>query len=108
MRRIQNDDSVAIFTAYEGHSHQFISEAERELLRAVLWLALNDLKANGMVKQKATDFFLSSEEDHLYSFQSICNYLNLDPEGVLRSAGLKIKDRNLSRKNSRYSRIEAA
>ena len=79
----------AIHTAYEDSEIQEIYVPERGLLRAVLVNAIADLKRPGDFKRKATEFFLSNEDDYIFSFQSICSYLNIDPTQVLYVVGLK-------------------
>lgn len=61
---------------------------ERNLLRAVLLNAIADLKRPGAFSRKATDFFLSSEKDYLFSFRSICDFLSIEPKKVLYVVGL--------------------
>jgi hypothetical protein len=64
---------------------------ERNLLRAIILNALADLRKPGETQREATKFFLSEEEDYIFSFQSICNHLDVDAEQILLVAGLKPK-----------------
>lgn len=64
------------------------SQPEKELLRAILVTALNDVKKSGDEKRKATEFFLSPDDDYIFSFLSICDYLKLDAKRILVVAGL--------------------
>lgn len=67
------------------------SVPEKELLRAILVTALNDIKKMGDDKRKATEFFLSPDDDYVFSFLSICDYLRLDARRILVVAGLNGK-----------------
>jgi hypothetical protein len=84
----KSDRDTAIFTAFDDFEHG-VSDAEASLFRAILTTALTDLKKDGLEGRKAREYFLSDEEDYLFSFQSICGYLDLDPEQVLQSLGLE-------------------
>jgi|GEM_PF-4014448 len=68
------------------------SESEKNLLRAILVSAMNDLKYQGEIGKRAKEFFLNPDDKELFSFQSICNYLNYDPFNVLKIVGLLIVD----------------
>ena len=81
-------DHSAIHTAFEDFIPFDETEPERNLLRAILVTALSDLRSPGLDARKATQFFLSAEEDYVFSFRSICSYLNVDPESILIVAGL--------------------
>ena len=74
------------FEEFEPYDH---SHPEKDLLRAILVGALNDLKKKGFEKRKATEFFLSPEDDYVFSFVSICDYLRVNPNKILVVAGLK-------------------
>ena len=50
--------------------------------------ALNDLKKQGELGRKATEFFMSSDDEYIFSFRSICDYLSVDPLRILRVTGL--------------------
>jgi hypothetical protein len=57
--------------------------------------ALNDLKQSGDLQRKATEFFLSREEDYIFSFRSICDFLSVDPTKVLKVAGIPQAQKSL-------------
>ncbi|RMG43617.1 MAG: hypothetical protein D6719_03515 [Candidatus Dadabacteria bacterium] len=80
---------TAIFTAYEEEGPFDSSVPEKNLLKAILLSAIADLKKTGETRKKATEFFLSEEDDYIFSFKSICSYLNVDPEIILMVAGLR-------------------
>ncbi len=77
------------YQAYDDYEHLDPSSAERDLLRAVLLGALQDIKKDGSEKRKATEFFLSPDDDYIFSFLSICDFLNIDPTKVLMVAGIE-------------------
>ncbi len=64
------------------------SQPEKELLRAILVTALNDVKRGGDDRRRATEFFLSPEDDYIFSFLAICDYLKIDHKRVLKVTGL--------------------
>lgn len=65
------------------------AEAERNLMRAILLGAMSDLRKNGLLSRRAKEFFVSKDESHLYSFQSICQHLDIDPHTVLLVTGIR-------------------
>jgi len=66
---------------------------ERNLLRAVLLNAISDMNRDGEFSRKAKDYFLSKEDDYLFSFQSVCGFLNINPHHILIIVGLEQSDR---------------
>ena len=52
---------------------------EAELMRAVLALAIDDLKTRGLRYKRARAFFMSKESDHVFSFAAICHFFSIDP-----------------------------
>ena len=79
---------TAIYVAYEDCEPQDGSLPEKNLLRAILINAMHDLRKNGRQAQRAIDYFLSPEDDYLFSFRSVCSHLNLDEHKVLQVVGL--------------------
>jgi len=75
---------TAIFTAYEDFEPWDRSLPERNLLRAILLNALYDLKRDGLSARRAMQYFLSPDEDYIFSFKSICNFLEIDEARILR------------------------
>ncbi len=84
----REEKNTAIFVAYEEEGEPDCSVPEKNLLLAVLLNAVNDLRKDGACAARALEYFLSPEEDYLFSFRSVCNYLNIDHRRVLRAAGL--------------------
>lgn len=85
----ENDKDTAIYIAYEETVPFDPAVPEKNLLRAVLLSAMLDLKKPGDAGRRATEYFLSPDEDYLFSFASICNFLNVDTDKILTVTGLK-------------------
>jgi hypothetical protein len=83
------EKNVALYIAFEDIVPYDPALPERNLLRAIVLNALSDLKKAGEPQREATKFFLSDEEEYIFSFQSICNHLDIDPCRILTVAGLK-------------------
>ncbi len=83
----RQEREVAMFTAFDDFLTPDPAEPERNLLRAILLSAMSDLKQDGYAKRQATQFFLGEEHEYLFSFQSICSYLEVDPSKVLTIVG---------------------
>ncbi len=81
--------NTAIFTAFEDWDAENIPIPEKSLLRAVLQNAISDMNREGEFSKKARDFFLSRDDDYIFSFQAICSYLHINPDKVLLVVGLK-------------------
>lgn len=79
---------TAIHVAFDDYSPWDASEPEKSLLRAILITALADLKKPGEVGRRAQEYFLSQEDDYVFSFNAVCSYLNVDPDKVLTVTGL--------------------
>lgn len=84
----KEDKNTAIFVANEEYVPWDPVEPERNLLRAILMSALNDIQKGGSLEEDARSFFLSEEDDYVFSFRAICDFLNLDPSQVLILTGL--------------------
>ena len=96
----KNTEDTAIYIAYDDHQAFDPARPERELLRAVLMSALSDVKKSGGIHEEARQFFLSEEDDYIFSFRSICFFLNVDPSKILVLTGLseeEIKEQENSR-----------
>lgn len=84
-----DDKQTIIFVANDDFELFDPSYPEKDLLRAVLLNAIDDLDHNGLEGRRALDFFLSPDhEDYLFSFRSICNHLDIDPNTLLKRIGL--------------------
>ena len=81
--------NTAIYSAFDEDEPFDMAQPEKELLRAVLMSALSDAGRPGREGRKAQEFFLNPDDSYLYSFQSICNHLEIDPNTILVVAGLK-------------------
>ncbi|MCB0320729.1 MAG: hypothetical protein KDD60_07355 [Bdellovibrionales bacterium] len=87
---MRNDDkNSAIYTAHEEHQAFDPTEPERNLQRAILLSALSDIQKGGSAAEEAKLFFLNEDDDYIFSFRTICYFLELDPTQVLRISGLE-------------------
>jgi hypothetical protein len=84
-REIRN---TAIYTAFDDYEPNEIPVPERSLLRAILVNAIADANRNDEHSRRARDYFLSKEDDYIFSFQAICSYLGIDPKNILILVGL--------------------
>ena len=84
----REERNTAIFTAYEDCEPRDSAAGEKSLLRAVLMNAMADLRKSGQAARRASEFFLSPDEEYIFSFRAICSFLNVDPQRVLMVAGL--------------------
>ena len=89
----KEDKAPVSYKAFDDYEPLDPSVAERDLLRAVLAGAILDMRKDGSEKRKATEFFLSPDDDYIFSFLSICDFLTIDPMKVLVVTGLE-KGRN--------------
>lgn len=80
---------TVIYIAHEEDLPYDPSRPEKELLRAVLQNALLDVNKPGEIGRKAKEYFLNPDEDYIFSFRSVCAFLNLNPRRILIAAGLK-------------------
>ena len=88
MGRREENKHTAIFTAFDELLPHDPAETERNLLRAILMSALSDLDRPGEARRRAEQYFLSREEDYIFSFRSICTYLNIDADRILTVSGI--------------------
>jgi len=79
---------TAIYSAYDDQGAYDPIVPEKTLLVAILLNALNDLHKDGPEAMKAVEYFLSPDEDYLFSFLSVCNHLDFDPKRILKFSGL--------------------
>ena len=77
-----------VFVAYDDAIPADIAENERNLMRAILRCAIEDLTKDGKAKRDALNFFLSHDEFYIYSFTSICDQLSISRDRMLRLVGL--------------------
>lgn len=79
---------TAIFVAHDDFKKRDIAEAERNLMRAVLQTAMEDIRKKGETYHDARRYFGSTDDYYLYSFLSICYHLDLCPRTVQTIVGL--------------------
>ena len=79
---------TAIFIAHDDFRKRDVAEAERNLMRAVLETALEDVRKKGETFNDARRYFSSKDDYYLYSFLSICYHLDLCPRTIQTIAGL--------------------
>ena len=84
-----NDKDLQKMVAFDDFVSFDETEPEKNLLKAVLLSALDDLSEQGAESVRATKFFTSQEDDYLFSFRAICSFLDVDPDRVLYVAGVK-------------------
>jgi len=80
--------NTEIYVAYDDYVPFDPATPERNLLRAILMSAMNDVKKTGEVRRQAREFFLRPEDDYIFSFHSICSFLEVDAKSILLVTGL--------------------
>ena len=85
--------NTAIYVGFEDLEQPEMATPERNLLRAILLNAMADLNRPGDFARRAKDYLLSKEDDYIFSFQSVCSFLNINPHHILLIAGLEKSDR---------------
>jgi hypothetical protein len=80
--------NTAIYTAFDDYDPNEVPGPERSLLRAILVNAIADANRNDEHSRRARDYFISKEDDYIFSFQAICSYLGIDPKNILILVGL--------------------
>ena len=86
---MKDKKNTAIYIAYEDTIPFDPAQPERNLMRAILQSAMSDLRGSGEIHRQAKEFFLGKENEYLFSFQTICSMLEIDPVLILRKVGLK-------------------
>ena len=84
----KEEKNTAIYVAYDEYEPFEGTLPERSLLSAILTTAMADLKKPGEHSRKAQEYFLSPDDEYIFSFLSVCNFLNIDPLRVLKVTGL--------------------
>ena len=84
-------EDTAIYTAYDDHKETDIAEPERNLMRAILKSAMDDMSKRGEALRDALLFFNNPDDSYLFSFRSICNHLDLCPLTIRFLVGLPNK-----------------
>ena len=80
--------NTAIYTAFDDHEANNLPSPEKGLLRAILLNAIADINRHDETSRKAREYFLSKEEDYVFSFQAVCSYLQINPRHILVLVGL--------------------
>jgi hypothetical protein len=81
--------NTAIYTAFDDYDGSDIPIPEKGLLRAILLNAISDMNRSDEHSRRAKDYFLSKEDDYIFSFQAICSYLHINPHHILILVGLE-------------------
>lgn len=82
------NQDTPVFTAYEDFNPLDIAEPEKNLMRAVLKSAMEDVRKRGEPYRDARRYLMSNDELYLFSFLSVCYHLNLCPKTIRRVLGL--------------------
>lgn len=85
--------NTAIYIGFEDYEQAELATPEKNLLRAILLNAVADINRPGEFSRRARDYFLSKEEDYIFSFNSVCGFLNINPHHILILVGLEKSDR---------------
>ena len=91
-----NKRNTAIFTAFDDYDGSEIPVPEKGLLRAILLNAIADMNREDEHARKARSYFLSKEDDYIFSFQAVCSYLNINPHHIMVLVGLEEPTRPLA------------
>jgi hypothetical protein len=90
--------NTAIYVGFDDFEQPELATPERNLLRAILLNAIADVNRPGEFSRRAKDYLLSKEDDYIFSFQSVCSFLNVNPHHILVITGLEQSDRYVVRK----------
>lgn len=86
--RLPPPDTAMLVQYWEGTKRQGYLEPERYLMLAVLKDALVDFTKNAASRNQrfksARSWLFDEQSDRLFSFESICEALNLDPSYIRR------------------------
>jgi hypothetical protein len=88
---LRTDNAFSLYTAFDDSSAPDSAAAERKLMRAILRSAIEDLKRSGEPYRQARKYFLSNDEDYLFSFICICNHLGICPVTIRTRLGLHVQ-----------------
>ena len=90
--------NTAIYIGFDDFEQPELATPEKNLLRAILLNAIADVNRPGEFSRRAKDYFLSKEDDYIFSFQSVCSFLNINPHHILVLTGLEHSDRYIVKK----------
>jgi hypothetical protein len=99
--------NTAIYVGFDDFEQAELATPEKNLLRAILLNAIADVNRPGEFSRRAEDYFLSKEDDYIFSFQSVCSFLNINPHHILLLVGLETSDRYVVRKPGQAPAEEA-
>jgi len=99
--------NTAIFSAYDDYEQPELATPEKNLLRAVLINAIADMGRPGEFSRRAKDYFMSTEDDYVFAFRSVCTYLNINPHHILILVGLE-EDRRLRQEKPHETQVLVA
>lgn len=88
MEQRRSKPETAIFIAHEDFTKRDIAEPEKNLMRAILRSAMEDIRKRGELYRDARRFFMSGDEFYVYSFLCICQHLDLCPRTIRTIMGL--------------------
>ena len=100
----KEEKNTAIYVAYDDYESFDPALPERNLLRAILLTAMADLRKEGEVKRKATEYFLNQDESYIFSFRCVCNFLDIDPKQILMVTGLMTNGQEASQRTRAQER----
>ena len=81
--------NTAFYTAFDDSDAGDLPIPEKGLLRAILVNAIADMNRHDDNSRRAKEYFLSKEDDYIFSFQAICSYLHINPHHILILVGLE-------------------
>ena len=76
------------YVAYEGHELFDVAESEKNLMRAILRVAMEDISKSGAKSREAKRYFLANDNAYLYSFLNVCRHLELCPKTIRKVLGV--------------------
>lgn len=85
----RDEKNTAIYVAFDEVEPHDTALPEKNLLRAILLTAMADLKKPGEPSRRALEYFLSPDDEYIFSFHSVCNLLDLDADRILIVSGLR-------------------
>lgn len=80
---------TAIYTAFDDHKPLDPAGPERHLMLAILRAAMEDMNRRGEPYRDARRYFLSNDEQYLFSFVSVCRHLNICVKTIRLMVGLE-------------------
>jgi len=106
MQGVVQDDYLACYRFWENTKNKHELEPPRQLLRAILQLAVSDyLKVPQCERdvenyKDAKAWFESPDEDYIYSFRYICDEFGIDPDNYYKRLKFLRRRKNSRKKSS--------